>query len=911
MSTGSFVSLSFAQATGAGTAEEPDISQSSTSAMEKEADRLVTQRNYAKATPLLQELATRFADTTSPQLLLKLERLLYHLGIGQMEGGKIEEAIETFTKYMEKFPKDNRARYVLALLGDCQRRLENWSDAIAAYERLMAEYQLEYRLSGEVMTKLADSYVAERNWDKAIPLLERVWKEIRDPEARGRAATALAQGYIEKDRVEEIVALLPAIQSRASRARYEAEFNLTLIRGADTQFARKKFPLALMLYQLALTKEELLRYYDWREKQLAELRRTLLQRGEEISRVLDVDEEVQRLKAQREALKEAESYTEELRFRLAQTFFSLGRQWEAFWVFWGLWRDYPQSPNGEQALFAAFTLAGELDLYERAVELGDAYMKDFETGDNYDELTLAFGQLHSKHKEFDKAIAVFKKALEVHPEHAYSEQVTFQIGYCLFQKEEFDRALEIFTGFRGKSSDSLVREASDYWIGLTYMFKKDYKVAHEEFADFLARYLSGDYYEDASFRVGVAAYGMLDFPEARERLNAFTRRFPDSKLVPEAYSFLGDIAGAEGKLAEAVEHYKKVETVTTNQVHIDYASFQIGKILEVKKDWQGTVDFFQRYLRQYELRGLYTEAIWRIGFGKKQLGDVKGMLDEYWAAVKKYGNDPGAIGIDLIIRDWISSYKTATGDEPRAVLEKELADAESGGKRAMALRLRMALSIVDPKLPTPSLKEDDLPFASPAVLVWIGEQTQTQQPVLARKAFLRVLDVYGGTEWTEPAMLQLAELDAKTKEYKKAAEWFARVQEQFPTSDKAGFALKRQGDMLKEQKKYKEAIALYEQVLKVREYRGPLWPECLYQIGQSFLDQGNYREAFAYFQRIYVLYGNYADWVARAYLQSAMCLEKLNQRQDALRTYQEMLTKERLKKLPEYAEAEKRLARLQ
>ena len=46
--------------------------------MEKEADRLVMQRDYEKATPLLQELAARFGDTTSPQLLRKLERILYH-----------------------------------------------------------------------------------------------------------------------------------------------------------------------------------------------------------------------------------------------------------------------------------------------------------------------------------------------------------------------------------------------------------------------------------------------------------------------------------------------------------------------------------------------------------------------------------------------------------------------------------------------------------------------------------------------------------------------------------------------------------------------------------------------------------------------------------------------------------------
>src|ERR1051325_2836680 len=171
----------------------------STSALEKEADRLVSQRNYEKAVPLLQELAKRLAQTVSPQLRQKLERILFHLGIGLMQLEKIDEAIDTFTNYMEKFAKDSHARYALQLLGDCQRRLERWDEAAASYERLRNEYTLEYRFLADVKTKLADCYVTPHEWDKALPLLEEIWKEQPDPEGRAKAATALVQGYIEKD----------------------------------------------------------------------------------------------------------------------------------------------------------------------------------------------------------------------------------------------------------------------------------------------------------------------------------------------------------------------------------------------------------------------------------------------------------------------------------------------------------------------------------------------------------------------------------------------------------------------------------------------------------------------------------------------------------------------------------------
>jgi TolA-binding protein len=59
-----------------------------------------------------------------------------------------------------------------------------------------------------------------------------------------------------------------------------------------------------------------------------------------------------------------------------------------------------------------------------------------------------------------------------------------------------------------------------------------------------------------------------------------------------------------------------------------------------------------------------------------------------------------------------------------------------------------------------------------------------------------------------------------------------------------------------------------------------------------------------------VLYEGHADWVAKAYVKSAECLEKLGQRTDAVKTYREMLSKEPLLALPEATVARQELARL-
>jgi hypothetical protein len=76
--------------------------------------------------------------------------------------------------------------------------------------------------------------------------------------------------------------------------------------------------------------------------------------------------------------------------------------------------------------------------------------------------------------------------------------------------------------------------------------------------------------------------------------------------------------------------------------------------------------------------------------------------------------------------------------------------------------------------------------------------------------------------------------------------------------------------------------------LRVKDWKGELWPEALYMIGESLRAQGKEKESFAYYQRIYVLYAHYKDWSSKAYLRCAEISEKLGLKDDAKRTLEEM-----------------------
>jgi TolA-binding protein len=57
-------------------------------------------------------------------------------------------------------------------------------------------------------------------------------------------------------------------------------------------------------------------------------------------------------------------------------------------------------------------------------------------------------------------------------------------------------------------------------------------------------------------------------------------------------------------------------------------------------------------------------------------------------------------------------------------------------------------------------------------------------------------------------------------------------------------------------------------------------------------------------------YQKFLPWVAKAYLKSGECFEKLGKKEEAVRTYQEMLRNEKLAPFEETSAARKRLQEL-
>ena len=205
-----FVLLFLPLAVWAQTAEAPptDVTQMSTSELEKQASLLVGTQKYAEAVPLLSELLTRLSETKEPQLLAKVENFRYFLGLGHVFNNDWERAAATFETFLKSHPKSNRYRRVLELYGDTLVQSKQNAEAAEQYKKLL-EMKLPDTETFPIIEKLASCYMRDKKWSEAIPVLLSMLQKGWTPEQREQAVVWLAQSYIESDQGGKLSSCCP------------------------------------------------------------------------------------------------------------------------------------------------------------------------------------------------------------------------------------------------------------------------------------------------------------------------------------------------------------------------------------------------------------------------------------------------------------------------------------------------------------------------------------------------------------------------------------------------------------------------------------------------------------------------------------------------------------------------------
>jgi len=899
--------------------------------------RLLTQGNYAKAGAVLEfylETAKKFPELAES---ITVEIAWVNLGLCKLETGQRNEAVDLLEKFLRKFPASTQRQNAYLLLADTLVAEEMWERLVQvggelkkitdskhaartfSSNLLVSEWVSAYQLIG------LGNYRLER-WAEVLAPFSYVFQNSSEMSAKAEAAAILTVACAKLNKFKDMFNFLRAVYQ--TPVRFDPKLNQMLAETADKYYEDRRHSRALMLYRMVHSRGETLNEVD---KRIAEINEALalLPHRPEISQAQKRTERrrLERLLAdfqeQRKLYQDRPEHAPLINLRIAQTYAQLFRHWEALWLFRSVYDTWSEHEVAPTALYLAFTSAVQLEEVDYALWCGYEFLRVYPKHQFADAITLLLTQYHVQRQEFRSALHVANLGLTESPQHPNRDQMLFLRGFCYFSLEKFDNALADFREVIEKHPEAQYRDGAEFFHACTQQFLGKFLESAAELEAFIKRYEGGQYDEDAHFRLGVAYFSGREFDKAALIMEQFFGRFPQSIYRSEALVMTGDYYGSIGKLKRAEQLYLQARDSAQQAAAASYACLQAARIYEMQGRWEDIIKLFRGYLEKHGEQGHFTEAYYHIATAQAHLGQQQAAQQTFFDAIIRHGNVPVHYGVDMIMRDMI--FDRTLGGRRQDINEflgrlfKEL-DRVRGDEKQRTLYLRLVTLMAETTLDEARRKtmydalvsEANVAPAGPLTLSVIGrEAAKRGEHDLARKAFTSFVTNYRNCELAVYALAGMAEVELRDGKPAQAIPLLQEVTQRFATLPEAGEAQKRIGDAYRELKQYTQAIVAYNVVFANREWRGPLWAEALYWIGVCNLEQNRPDEAFAYFQRVYVMYDGFAEWAAKAYLKSAVCLEKLNKRPEAIKTYRELLAAEHLAQQPEIAEARKELARLE
>ena len=461
--------------------------------------------DFAAAAPYLDELEARFEGEKDPAIAKILQQFGFVRGIGYLQSfaktGKqafLGRAASAFAFFAEKFPDDPKAVLAMQKQTMCLRALNEFNEAAKVIEILLdpqKPYRKQILKRSELMNLYfgrAQCYHIEQAWVKGEPAFREllvVADKAKDEDRAAYAVSCLVEMFVVNKRIDDVFPLLPRLAGDTP-ARYDIRLNVNLMTGAEQLKTAGRHLEASLFFALTMTTEEIKNYYEERLKQLktelTTLENFMSLRGNALprrraeilkERINELAMKVTNAQGRLDQIAKIPSFTTTLRWRKAENYKETKRDWEAFWAFYWLYKDFPKHDNVENFLYAAFASANGVKHREKSIELGEEYLANTDWKSFRADVTFIMANAYQSEaktqdalaKSLDGAIStkdrnagsvaktkaeeyynrffeLCDRFLEVMPEHEYSRDFINMMGSVYFGRKRFDDLLVKFAG---------------------------------------------------------------------------------------------------------------------------------------------------------------------------------------------------------------------------------------------------------------------------------------------------------------------------------------------------------------------------------------------------------------------------------------------------------------------------------
>ena len=502
------------------------------------------------------------------------------------------------------------------------------------------------------------SFAMERLWKEGRPWFIQAYSDYMSTQKlKTLAAIYLIQSYEVTEEPEKALAYIPDL-SYAKDERYDPNLNLALFKLGNQFSDKEEYSNANHMYFICLTIEIIIDFNEKNQESLVARSQWFKQRNLNVP--IELKDEIASSRAYIKALRKQPSYTGPLKYHRARNLERMGRVFDAYFAYRRLIYEHPEHPSSELFHYSAFNQADAIGYAEDVFELGESYLANPEYATYRKETMVKLVSNYFKVENYDRVHAIGKDFVRDYPLHRYGVSIVHFMGFGYLRQGKLEENRSVLGGFLNAHPEAPMAQSAHYWVGMTEIIEQEFESAIPHFDSIIERYSDGNFYMEARFRRAVCDFGIGDYDAAGPRFEEWVADYPDSHLRGEAEVFLGDIDAYYAKVEEALAHYALTETFTSKMNLVDHAYFESVRLLEANERFDDMLALLNQYMERFQDMGNLSRALFQIGQAYENTGAPEKMIETYYDAIVKYGNNMNAEGVDEIFESVTEKFTRLT-----------------------------------------------------------------------------------------------------------------------------------------------------------------------------------------------------------------------------------------------------------
>ncbi|NWF49531.1 MAG: tetratricopeptide repeat protein [Ignavibacteriaceae bacterium] len=294
-----------------------------------------------------------------------------------------------------------------------------------------------------------------------------------------------------------------------------------------------------------------------------------------------------------------------------------------------------------------------------------------------------YAQALFKSGNSSQAINEFRNLQQKFPASEYSDEALFTVGWIYFQQNNFDASINSYKEVLVKYPSSNLAPIVHYSIGDAYFNMAIYDSAITNYQRVLTRFPGSEYVFDAVngiqysyvvqgkqdlaiktidefvnrnpklassdqiyFKKGDIYYNGKDYPKAISSYKEFILKFPGSKLIPDAYYWIGKSSQNAGLIDEAINNFTLVfEKYSANELSAA-SVIELANIYSARNDFNSAINILNKAISKFPKSKKIAEILFMKGEALSNNGNVS---EAYGIFSEVAGEHPGTIFADKSI----------------------------------------------------------------------------------------------------------------------------------------------------------------------------------------------------------------------------------------------------------------------